>query len=966
VGAERVVMHWCSILFKDGTASQKVGSTNHLGGLRVDEILVNYLRSGRAWVLVGSGPSTDMGYPSWAGLAAEALRLLRVEASPSNLPTAEAAFKKGNFPNVFDLVRSSLGTPRLLEGLRSVLKPSRQGRIYDALAEWPIPIYLTTNYDDELQQALARAREAYVVYSNSREHLALLDPDLSGAIYKLHGDLRSEDGLVLGAADYSALSNDERWSYWRTKLVAIFQLNPVIVVGHSITDRNIRAVLQAAQLGASVHQPVCWLAPDIPIEQSREYLEKFRIRVISYDNRDGTHQNLARLIDNFSQFTYPRAAIPIRAEIAAVTRASRGPSAAAPGFFVFARLSAQEDFHAIRTSAMCAAIQSVVPQLSRIGVFTLPEALHVAGWPEEATVSAAFEKDIAAAALRQGLVVVEADKYRIAPDAKEMAADASARYTHTRTRWKQSLALRIRNNYPAFTQQDAESLSDDIEASLVAFFREAGLTLATTLLSGPRRPKAIPVPSSILRFISQAAAQYPDSLRRQAFSTVAVDIFAQAEDPDREFLGRVSQGFFAFHALGLLGDAAVERLSRARDTVWIIDSSAQIPALALAAPTHALFRDTFLRLNAMGVRLFTTEKLFRESASHFWFADNVIANNGPDSPLVLAAAVGQPPFKKANQFLEGFVRWRGAGNPSSWEAYLDAALDAGKPTVDELRATLCRVGIEVVSLDRWPGFSPSDINECSGRRDAIVERWEARLPPEFGDDPELMADIYEKADPEAEACVAVTKERDGTYHILASPGTNSPAWFVSQTSMLNLLQPGSPITWQPEAFIRFATTLAPSTDPQSANRAFEILLMAFTQVGATLVDDKTLKAAFGGVIDAASLSIDTVAAEYEEVLAWKYGESAQAVLERLPLASRAMGAIQLANEIALAQSDKAKAAQARAEFEAQRAEAAQSKLARLDRVERSIKEKRRKAEEKARKRKTSQPRKGRRARTRKK
>ena len=132
----------------------------------------------------------------------------------------------------------------------------------------------------------------------------------------------------------------------------------------------------------------------------------------------------------------------------------------------------------------------------------------------------------------------------------------------------------------------------------------------------------------MIHFIGDAANQSPDLQRRQAFSTVSIDIFAQPEESDKEYLGRVSQGFFAFHALGMFGEAAVKRLSQARETVWMIDSSAQIPALAIASPTHAVFKDCFCRLRDMGIRLFSTEKLFDETFDHYSFANDVVRRNG--------------------------------------------------------------------------------------------------------------------------------------------------------------------------------------------------------------------------------------------------------------------------------------------------------------------------------------------------
>jgi len=66
---------------------------------------------------------------------------------------------------------------------------------YKLIARWPVPVYLTTNYDDEIQAHLAELGETYLPYSNSEDHMAYLLPDLSGALFNLHGDLRSEKGL---------------------------------------------------------------------------------------------------------------------------------------------------------------------------------------------------------------------------------------------------------------------------------------------------------------------------------------------------------------------------------------------------------------------------------------------------------------------------------------------------------------------------------------------------------------------------------------------------------------------------------------------------------------------------------------------------------------------------------------------------------------------------------------------------
>jgi hypothetical protein len=155
---------------------------------------------------------------------------------------------------------------------------------------------------------LARIGQAFVELSNSEDHLAHLDPDASGLIVHLHGDLRSDVGLVLTSAHYRAAESSAAWDYWRQKLAPIFQMNRVIVIGQSLTDANIRAILSAAKKGSGVTRPVCWIAPDVRPHDARRYLEDYRIRVVSYDNRGGDHRNLRALVDTISMFVPPRTA----------------------------------------------------------------------------------------------------------------------------------------------------------------------------------------------------------------------------------------------------------------------------------------------------------------------------------------------------------------------------------------------------------------------------------------------------------------------------------------------------------------------------------------------------------------------------------------------------------------------------------------------------------------------------------
>src|SRR5690348_9539231 len=174
-----------------------------------------------------------------------------------------------------------------------------------------------------------------------------------------------------------------------------------------------------------------------------------------------------------------------------------------------------------------------------------------------------------------------------------------------RERFQHSLQNRLRRTFSSLSSDQAKTIAADIDTSLAGYFREGGLTLASTLAVTADAHQKPTIPSSILPFINEASARYDNHLMRQAFSTISLQAFTAADSAEREYLGRVSQGFFAFHLLGVFGDAAFERLKHARDTIWLLDSSAQIPAIAVGSAAHAAFRDMCKNLSLLGVRLFT-------------------------------------------------------------------------------------------------------------------------------------------------------------------------------------------------------------------------------------------------------------------------------------------------------------------------------------------------------------------------
>jgi hypothetical protein len=514
----------------------------------MDDILVEYLSSGKAFVLVGSGPSIVMGYPNWESLSETAINLVQLDFPEADAALIKKSHKKKDFPAVFEKVVAVTGMPRLLQCLSAAMKPSGisdYGEVYRLITRWPIPVFMTTNYDDELQKFLTECGESYIKYDNSEDHLAHLRPDCNGAIFKLHGDLTSERGLILTSSQYAAIKDDPNWAYWRTKMTSLFQLHPIVIIGHSLTDANIRHVLELAKKGAGVEWPICWLAPYIGIEDRQDYLDNYRIRVIPYDNSDGKHSGLVRLLQVVSDFVPPRATIQIQQNIAAVSQSPLGTSAAAPGFFVFNRLAKHIDIDQMRNEAILGALQASLPALSTLGVFSLEDLPGLIGWPSETSTDSVLIEKFRSIAEKESLFVVEDGRYRVRSTAQKLTEDSRMLFEHLHQRFRNALRLRMRRDFPIIDEKKVETIADDIDASLAGYFREGGLMLAGSIFS-KRYPSKQTLPSSILRFISDASARYSDYLSRLVFFKTSVDSFVRATEAEKDYLGRISQGFFLF------------------------------------------------------------------------------------------------------------------------------------------------------------------------------------------------------------------------------------------------------------------------------------------------------------------------------------------------------------------------------------------------------------------------------------
>lgn len=143
--------------------------------------LIRILGSGRAVVLFGAGPSTEIGLPSWPNLVSKIVA--NVEQSQSiDLSALRDDIANDRLPLALGRVERAMSSRgvdgrEVLEGLLKslVADNNESGKLYSLMTQLPVPLFLSTNYDSAFERHL-KARGVFpAVFTNTKESLELYE-----------------------------------------------------------------------------------------------------------------------------------------------------------------------------------------------------------------------------------------------------------------------------------------------------------------------------------------------------------------------------------------------------------------------------------------------------------------------------------------------------------------------------------------------------------------------------------------------------------------------------------------------------------------------------------------------------------------------------------------------------------------------------------------------------------------------
>ena len=804
-----------------------------------DKHLIRKINRGRCFVFVGSGPSCEVGYPSWRKLAELTYEELTKRDCVSDHESYKKYLDEKKYPEFFRQVERDLEDDRdaLVNLLKPLLAPTvkRQGALYKLISEWPFACYLTTNYDDEIKTYLANSHEHFEVIRNRKEDFHSWRDGVSHIIQKLHSDLNHPNEVILTSSDYQRIYVEDSGQYFRDGLCYVFTMFDILIIGHSLSDPDIDYVLKLARKMRSPQHPIYMIAADFTRADEQEFLAKYNIVLIHYSNPDGTHAELRRMLKTTGRFIAPR---HHPREKPTIDPRPDEEIEAAVAIFLYRHLQGIQATDYFSPLILSELYSTSADSIVLENIFSLPILRNFieggAGYNEAITQSIS---DL----VEQGFVSKINGNIKITESGNTKVQEYKAiRKTEMNQAYGQ-FRLHLKNIYNDVTDLQLEQCQKLAEEVIVNSFAKRGSVIANKIFSGQSaRPEEL---SDIFGYTSDKATEISNMELRAAFIEAVHQLLIEPSPPQRKYLTSISQGYFLYHLLGLDPEFCKEKRNIFQKTLWLCDSSVILPFIAIGCHNHDYYADLFKTLSDENSLLCTTSKLLRETWEHLSWATHFIERTGVESLDFLSAALVKGSYKQ-NLFLDGYIRLSADGKTGTFEDYLELIFSTKLIEQSSFDRIVSRAGLRVIDISTLDGFTQEDWGDLEDVKAEIQKKREER-------------GTYRsplQVESEAEISILLQNLRSGKYSI-EDLGNAEHFYFVSQSPIIDhVSQSESVTTWHPESLYRYLSTLpGKQINPDILQQC---MLHEYYYAGISFIDENRYKHFFGAGISAAKASYE--------------------------------------------------------------------------------------------------------------
>ena len=258
-------------------------------------------------LFIGSGISTWSGLPSWTDAVEELARFLEAAGANPDLVRAEA--KKGDLIQAASYGLDRLTKQQMGEFIWSLCRcgTARPKEIHRIIINLGPRCYVTTNYDDLIEQSLRRWHEGRPFRTVTNRHLTetagITQTHASDYVFKPHGDVGDLDSIIMSREQYRALLPQGDLHAALEALKILLVSRPVVYLGFGLRDPDFiylrDTVLNTFKSGTRDHYAVM---ADVTEAECDYWRRQYGIHIVGYATMPGAggrrdHTNLVALLD---------------------------------------------------------------------------------------------------------------------------------------------------------------------------------------------------------------------------------------------------------------------------------------------------------------------------------------------------------------------------------------------------------------------------------------------------------------------------------------------------------------------------------------------------------------------------------------------------------------------------------------------------------------------------------------------
>lgn len=607
--------------------------------------LLEKLIRGNVIALIGSGPSSAMGYPSWEELARKTYEIAKKSGYRIDEESFYRHIEKKEFAKAFSCLQDTISREKMLHIIRQCLVPSTEcgsDEIYKILTRWPFICYLTTNFDDEIQAHLrGNNKNNFHTFLNGCDDFRIFRSDMKDYIFKIHGSLENSESAIVTEEDYHALRHESKWLHYQEGLKCIFRMFDVIIIGHSLSDPDVKDIIESVKEFTSPTNPIYMFMSNVTSSDIRRYRTQNNIQIFKYNANGKDHSQLARLLKTYDSFILPVGQSVLR---------QTNDSLKAAALYAFRMLSQAKETIDLENFLLMNIPSKTQPGLK------IDEIRNSINIPNLAInynhcMLSLQEKD---------LIELNNELYNRTKSGDELVAKCQ---TSVRTIEKLAIDSTIDSLSQMVPSVDKNEYAKLIKDTIFSVFEKRGLIIAQKMFSETITSGEV---IDIFEEIAHVASNIANIEIRIAFIQVMRDFILYPSNHQKQFLTSIAQGLFIFYMLGNNSDHADFRKKIFENTYWFVDSNMLLPLLAKGCFNHDFAVDLFVKLRDKKAQLIVTNRILQEVCEHLYWA---IKNCETHKDLFANATLVSG--NKQNLFIDGFIHQKNRMSSRNFTDYCD-------------------------------------------------------------------------------------------------------------------------------------------------------------------------------------------------------------------------------------------------------------------------------------------------------